>query len=35
MKKLINPVVAFIKREWFLLIMLTSIVLIVVLFEVL
>jgi hypothetical protein len=33
MKKLVKPVVAFVKREWFLLIMLTAITLIVVLFE--
>lgn len=33
MKKLFNSVVAFVKREWFLLIMLTAIALIVVLFE--
>ncbi len=33
MKKLVKPVVAFVKREWFLLIMLTAIILIVVLFE--
>ena len=33
MKKLVKPFVAFVKREWFLLIMLTAITLVVVLFE--